>query len=120
MHKSNADGQGECTILGALGPNSINLKCIVRHRGLVQKWGFMTFQRTCKSCSSQDQHSFHGEIAIHFPGLDGLNKPIVWVFPELLVCLNCGLAEFMVPDEQRNILRNPESGDEWQGSAAAA
>ena len=36
-------------------------------------------------------------IAIHFPGLKGLDKPVVWVFPKLLVCLNCGFTEFVVP-----------------------
>jgi hypothetical protein len=80
----------------------------------------MISQRTCKSCLSQDQQSFQGEVALHFPGLDGLDKPIVWIFPEILVCLNCGLAEFVVPDEQKNTLRNPEEGDQWRGSGAAA
>jgi hypothetical protein len=55
----------------------------------------------CRSCgSSLGSQTFNGEIALHFPGLDGLKKPIVWVFPKVLVCLNCGLAEFAVPDEQ--------------------
>jgi hypothetical protein len=80
----------------------------------------MISQRTCKSCSSREQHSFEGEVALHFPGLDGLNKPIVWVFPEIFVCLNCGSAEFVVPDEQKNILRHPEEGDQWRGTGAAA
>jgi hypothetical protein len=52
---------------------------------------------TCKSCGSDEQRKFTAEIAIHFPGLSGLEKPIVWVFPKLLVCLNCGTAEFSVP-----------------------
>jgi hypothetical protein len=39
----------------------------------------------------------HREIAIHFPGVKGLEKPIVWVFPEVSVCLSCGNAEFVVP-----------------------
>ena len=51
----------------------------------------------CTSCQSKDQRTLNGEIAIHFPGLDGLEKPIVWVFPKLLVCLNCGFTEFVVP-----------------------
>jgi hypothetical protein len=55
---------------------------------------------TCKSCGSGRQRKFNGEIAVHYPGLEGLNKPIVWVFPNLLVCLNCGLAEFSIPDEE--------------------
>ena len=54
----------------------------------------------CKSCGSDGQQEFNGEIAIHFPGLGGLDKPIVWVFPKLLVCLKCGVAEFHIPKEE--------------------
>src|SRR6476660_5657682 len=37
-----------------------------------------------------------------FIGLDlkNIDKPIVWVFPELVVCLDCGIAEFAVPEAQ--------------------
>jgi hypothetical protein len=41
----------------------------------------------CKACHSDKQSLFNGEIAIHFPGLEGLNKSIIWVFARLLVCL---------------------------------
>jgi len=58
----------------------------------------------CRSCQSANQGTFSGEIAIHFPGLEGLNKPIVWVFPKLLVCLNCGFTEFAVPEADLRIL----------------
>ncbi len=58
----------------------------------------------CKSCSSENQKIFHGELAIHFGGLAGLEKPIVWVFPKLLVCLRCGFAEFTVPGNELNVL----------------
>ena len=51
----------------------------------------------CKSCQSEYQRNLNGEIAIHFPGLQGLDKPIVWVFPKLLVCLQCGFTEFEIP-----------------------
>jgi hypothetical protein len=54
----------------------------------------------CRSCgASLVVQKLNGEIALHFPGLDGLNKPIVFVFPQVLVCLQCGFAEFAVPDE---------------------
>jgi len=59
---------------------------------------------SCKSCQSQNQRGFNGETAIHFPGLKGLNKPIVWVFPELLVCLDCGVTEFSVPEKELGVL----------------
>jgi hypothetical protein len=59
---------------------------------------------TCKSCGADKQNKFTAEVAIDFPGLKCLNKPIVWVFPELLVCLNCGNAEFTVPETELRIL----------------
>ena len=58
----------------------------------------------CKRCASDRQGSFNGEIAIHFPGLEGLDKPIVWVFPKLVVCLHCGFAEFAVPEREMQVL----------------
>ena len=69
----------------------------------------------CRSCQSANQSTFNGEIAIHFPGLDGLDKPIVWVFPELLVCLHCGLTEFTVPKKELQVL---EQGFPVKGAVA--
>ncbi len=63
---------------------------------------------SCKSCKSENQSIFNGEIAIHFPGLKGLDKPIVWVFPKLVVCLDCGFTEFAIPETE---LRQLAEGD---------
>jgi hypothetical protein len=60
----------------------------------------------CERCSSQMPPHFSGELAIHFTGLKGLGKPIVWVFPKLLVCLSCGLTEFTVPERELRVLRD--------------
>jgi hypothetical protein len=62
----------------------------------------------CSSCQSVNQSTFNGEIAIHFPGLEGLEKPIVWVFPKLLVCLNCGFTEFAIPETELRQLTNSD------------
>jgi hypothetical protein len=59
---------------------------------------------TCKSCGSVNQDKFMGEICIHFPGLKNIDKPLVWVFPELAVCLDCGMTEFVVPDPELRLL----------------
>jgi len=48
---------------------------------------------------------FNGEIAIHFRGLEGLDTPIVWVFPKLAVCLDCGFTEFTVPERELQVLQ---------------
>jgi hypothetical protein len=58
----------------------------------------------CTRCDSRNQSTFNGEVAIHFPGLKGLDKPIVFVFPKLVVCLQCGLTEFTVPEGELRLL----------------
>lgn len=64
----------------------------------------------CKSCGLDSSGTFPAEIAIHLPGRKGLDKPHVWVFPTLLVCLNCGRAEFPVPDHALRLLKRGEAG----------
>ena len=66
---------------------------------------------SCKSCQSENHHNFSAEIAIHFPGLRGLNKPIVWVFPKLLSCLNCGFTVFEIPDTELRQLRETRTAE---------
>jgi hypothetical protein len=51
-------------------------------------------------------------MGIHFPGLKNIDKSVVWVFPDLVVCLDCGAAEFVVPEAQLRVLA--------KGDAAAA
>jgi hypothetical protein len=60
----------------------------------------------CRRCASDKVKNLSGELAIHFPGLEGLDKPIVWVYPKLAACLNCGFAELVLPDEQRQQLKH--------------
>lgn len=66
----------------------------------------------CKSCGSVDQRNFSAKMAIHFLELKNIDKPSVWVFPAVVVCLNCGTAEFAVPVEDLRQLK--------EGDAAAA
>ena len=63
----------------------------------------------CPSCGSVNQSRFPTE-AIHFPGLKNVNKPSVWVFPEVLVCLDCGVSEFTVPETELRVLVTGEPG----------
>ena len=58
----------------------------------------------CKRCDSHNRSVFGGEIVIHHPGLEGLDKPIVMVFQKLLVCLHCGFTEFTVPKGELRLL----------------
>ena len=67
---------------------------------------------SCKSCGSVNQRKFGAEMGIHFLGLKNIDKPAVLVFPELVVCLDCGTAEFAVPEAELRQLA--------KGNAAAA
>ena len=58
----------------------------------------------CKSCGSVNHSEFSAETGIHVPGLKNIDKPVVWVFAELVVCLDCGTAEFAVPEAELRLL----------------
>ena len=73
----------------------------------------------CISWQSQVQKTLTAEIAIHFPGIEGLNKPIVWVFPKISVCLDCGIAQFTLSEKELEVLRTGapvEGATGWRGS----
>ena len=59
---------------------------------------------TFHACVFENCQEFTGEVAIHFPGIKGLRRPIVYTFPKLRVCLECGYADFTVPERELNVL----------------
>jgi hypothetical protein len=63
----------------------------------------------CKSCGSVNQRKFIAEMGICSPGLKNIDKPPVWVFPELVVCLGCGTAEFAVPESELRLLAKDDA-----------
>jgi len=59
----------------------------------------------CKSCLSGNHSEFNSEICIHFSeGLEGLEKPAVFVSPKITVCLDCGHSEFSLPETELRLL----------------
>jgi len=63
----------------------------------------------CNSCGSVNQRKFTSEIDIHFPGLSNVRKSPILVYPELLVCLNCGKAEFTVSKDELALLAKSDA-----------
>lgn len=59
---------------------------------------------SCALCGSANQAEFSAEMVVHFAGLKNVDRPGVWVFPKLLICLNCGLSKFKVPEEDLGLL----------------
>lgn len=61
---------------------------------------------SCKSCGSVNATKLNAEMNLHFPGHEGLARPTVWLFPAVVVCLNCGFAEFSIPEKELQDLRS--------------
>jgi hypothetical protein len=51
-------------------------------------------------CASDNQAEFSAEIHIHFCFRKNLDKPGIFVFPKVLVCLNCGFSPFTIPETE--------------------
>jgi hypothetical protein len=54
----------------------------------------------CLSCGSTKQAELTAEMMIHFRGFEHRDEPSVWLFPEMRVCLGCGLSRFTVPETE--------------------
>jgi hypothetical protein len=67
---------------------------------------------SCRSCQLSHQEEFGSEIMIHFSGIRNLDRPAVIVFPKVLICLDCGFAECIIPATELRLL--------GQGGAASA
>lgn len=65
----------------------------------------------CKFCHSDHQTGFPAEINLHFPDEENLSKPTVWAFPRILICLDCGFAEFFVRPAELQELKNSEPSE---------
>ena len=54
----------------------------------------------CQKCGSERQSKFGAEINVHFPSHKGKDTGSVLIFPELLVCLNCGFTELTLSKDE--------------------
>jgi len=59
----------------------------------------------CKSCASEKQQYFSGELSVAFLAIEKLEKGPVYVVQKILVCLNCGYAELIIPTAELEELR---------------
>ena len=63
----------------------------------------------CKSCGKNNQSEFSSEVCIHFAGVQNLSKPAVFVFPKLLICLDCGFTEFPIAETELRLVAQTDS-----------
>jgi len=79
---------------------------------------------SCQLCRSSNEAELGAEMVIHFSGLNNLDKPGVWVFSKLLVCLDCGGSHLKIPERKlaaivKNTLANTSSTLEQSAEDAA-
>jgi hypothetical protein len=55
---------------------------------------------SCPECALSNQAEFSAEMVVHSSGLKNIDRPAVYVFPKILVCLDCGSARFIVPKSE--------------------
>jgi hypothetical protein len=41
--------------------------------------------------------------------MKGIDYPTVWLFPKLVVCLDCGFTEFLIPETELQRLQEIDS-----------
>jgi hypothetical protein len=52
---------------------------------------------SCRSCESDNQQLFTGELTVAFPGLQRVKFAPVYICEKTLVYLDCGFTELIVP-----------------------
>lgn len=73
----------------------------------------------CRICESANVRSLDAETNLHFPGWRGLDQPSVFAFPKVIVCLDCGHAEFKIAERELHLIRSGTVPPSGQKTAAA-
>jgi len=63
----------------------------------------------CKACTSENLQTLEGELTVSQPDLKGLTVPPVYVCRSVLICLDCGFAELVIPTEELRLLNKGKS-----------
>ena len=57
----------------------------------------MEWDVACKACASVNLQKLTGELSASFPDVKRANLPPIYVCQDLVVCLDCGFAELVIP-----------------------
>jgi len=60
----------------------------------------LELKMACKACKSENLQKVDGELTASLPDLKGLKVPPVYVCQSVLVCLDCGFAELVIPSRE--------------------
>ena len=68
----------------------------------------------CKVCKSENTQKFEGELTASLPDLKGLKVPPTYICQSVLVCLDCGFAELVVPTGELRALKEAKAASTSQ------
>jgi hypothetical protein len=63
----------------------------------------------CKACKSENLQRVDGELTASLPDLKGLKTLPVYVCQDVLICLDCGFAELVIPANELQSLKKGKS-----------
>jgi len=64
----------------------------------------------CRVCKSENNQKFEGELTASLPDLKGLKVPPTYICQSVLVCLDCGFAELVIPTNELQALKKAKAG----------
>jgi hypothetical protein len=59
----------------------------------------------CRACKSENMQKFEGELTASLPDAKRVNSPPVYICQSVLICLDCGFAELIVPTTELHSLK---------------
>ncbi len=71
----------------------------------------------CKLCGSFNQATFATEMNFHLPGRAGLDTGPILASSKILVCLNCGHAEFVLSEGELQSLKSDAASHDRTSSS---
>jgi hypothetical protein len=71
------------------------------------QWCAFSLERdlACKMCASLNVQELTGELSASFPDIKRANLPPIYVCKEIVVCLDCGFTEIVIPASELERLK---------------
>ena len=63
----------------------------------------------CRACNSENLQRMDGELTASLPTLKGLKVSSLYVCQSVLVCLDCGFAELVIPTSELLSFKNAKA-----------
>ena len=70
----------------------------------------------CKACGSGDLHKFTGELTASSPEVENVHLKPVYVCQPVVICMDCGFTETVVPSQELSQLKKMRASVRSQAS----